>query len=506
MLKTFVCARRVAGIAALVTLAACGTPQHRDAPAVPETYVGAPVAQPVDEAVLARWWTAFEDPVLAELVQTAQVRNRDVGQAMVAVAKARAQLRGVRAQRYPTLDLGGEAGRQFTRSERLRLQGPLAVDLADLGDSGSTRIDTWNSAVQAGWELDLFGATRARAEAGERLLAASEAQVGAARLAVAANVGNAYVEIRALQARRAMLEDAVAIARELERIGQLRFEIGEVTRLDVEAQAAERASAQADLAELDIALAEARFALDTLMAAPPGWSAQRLAEPADVPVVTRAIPPGQPTTLLARRPDVLAEFAQLEAAEYQALGARRDLFPRITLSAALGGQGLAVGGLLSSVSSFAQVGAMFAWPLLDGGRRQSAIDDAQADVDAAYLSLAQTLAEALQDVETALAQIAGRQQQATARGEALARAARAHELARLSYEIGEVGLAEVLDAQRAWLQAREGLLQTQRALAGAQVALFTALGGGWETDPAAPPGPATSHASHPRVRAGAQAM
>lgn len=478
-------------LAGLVALGACAAPAHQPAPAVPASYVGAPVAVPVDEQSLAQWWTLFGDAELAALVREAQARNRDVGQAMAAVAKARAQLRAVRAQRYPTLDLGGEAGRQFTRSERLRVERPLTLDLDDLGSGGSTRVDTWNAAVQAGWELDLFGAARARRDAGERLLAATEAQVGAARLAVAANVANAYVEIRALQARRAVLEDAVQIARELERIGQLRFEIGEVTQLDVQAQAAERAAAQADLAEIDIALAEAGFALDTLMAAPPGWSAQRLAEPADLPVLIGAIPTGQPTDLLARRPDVLAELAQLAAAEYQALGAQRDLFPRITLSAALGGQGLEVGGLLSSVSSFAQVGALFAWPILDFGRRQSAIDEARADVDAAYLSLAQTLAVALQDVETALAQIRGREAQAGARGEALSRAQRAHELAVLSYEIGEAGLAEVLDAQRAWLQAREGMLQTQRSLAGAHVALFTALGGGWQVVADEPPAPAS---------------
>lgn len=474
-------------IAGALTLGACAAPEHRPAPATPATYVGAPVAEPVDEAALAQWWSVFDDPMLSDLVREAQARNRDVGQAMAAVAQARAQLRGVASQRYPSLDLGGEAGRQFTRSERLRLQGPLAVDLDELGGGGSTRVDTWNAAVQANWELDLFGATQARREASARALEASQAQVGAARLAVAANVGRAYVEIRALQARRAILVDAVDIARELERIGELRFEIGEVTRLDVQAQAAERAGIEADLAELDIALAEAGFALDTLMAAPPGWSAQRLATPASLPMVTASIPPGQPTDLLRRRPDVLAELAQLEAAEYQALGARRDLFPRITLSAALGGQGLEVGGLLSSVSSFAQVGTLFAWPLFDAGRRQSAIAEADAGVDIAYLSLAQTLAEALQDVETALAQIDGRRAQQRARDEALMHAEQAHQLAVLSYDVGEIGLAEVLDAQRAWLQAREAALDTRRALAGAHVALFTALGGGWQATPDVPP-------------------
>ncbi len=474
---------RHAVLCGLLVLAGCATQDPRPAPPAPATYVGAPVAEPVDEATLAQWWTLFDDPVLAELVREAQARNRDVGLAMAAVAQARAQLRSVASQRFPTVDLGGEAGRQFTRSERLRVQSPLELDLGDLGDGGSTRIDTWNAAVQANWEIDLFGAAAARRDASERTLQASVAQVGAARLAVAANVGRAYVEIRALQAQRAILADGIAIARELERIGQLRFEIGEVTRLDVQTQAAERASTEGDMAALDIALAEAGFALDTLMAAPPGWSAARLAESVPIPRIATVIPPGQPADLLRRRPDVLAELAGLQAAEYQALGARRDLFPTIALSAALGGQGLEVGGLLSSVSSFAQVGALFAWPLFDAGRRQSAIAVADAGIDTAYLTLEQTLAGALEEVETALAQIQGRRAQETARAEALERWQDAHRMAVLSYEVGEIGLADVLDAQRGLLQAREQALDTRRALAGAHVALFTALGGGWQAQP-----------------------
>ncbi|MEX5452859.1 TolC family protein, partial [Stutzerimonas stutzeri] len=125
---------------------------------------------------------------------------------------------------------------------------------------------------------------------------------------------------------------------------------------------AERASLEADLDELDIHLAEAQLALDTLLAAPPGSSAVHLAASTAVPLAESRIAAGQPIDLLRRRPDLIAEAARLDAAELQALAARRDLFPKLAVQAAVGRSGFALGDAVSSASNFARVGATFGLP------------------------------------------------------------------------------------------------------------------------------------------------
>ena len=246
------------------------------------------------------------------------------------------------------------------------------------------------------------------------------------------------------------------MARELERIAGLLFHAGEVTRLDVEATSAERASLEADLDELDIHLAEAQLALDTLLAAPPGSSAVQLAASTAVPLAESRIAAGQPIDLLRRRPDLIAEAARLDAAELQSLAARRDLFPKLAVQAAVGRSGFALGDAVSSASNFARVGATFGLPLLDYANRGAAIELADAEGGTAYIAFEQALARALEEVERGLTRIAGQQRRHAALSRTRDHRERAHRLAQRSYELGEANLSEVLDAQRGALQRASG--------------------------------------------------
>lgn len=274
------------------------------------------------------------------------------------------------------------------------------------------------------------------------------------------------------------------MARELERIAGLLFHAGEVTRLDVEATSAERASREADLDELDIHLAEAQLALDTLLAEPPGSTAARFAANAPVPLAEQRIAPGQPIELLRRRPDLIAEAARLDAAELQSLAARRDLFPKLAVQAAVGRSGFALGDAVSSASNFARVGATFGLPLLDYPRRGAAIDLADAEGETAYVAFEQALARALEEVERSLTRMAGQQRRHASLSRTREHRERAHRLAQRSYELGEANLSEVLDAQRGALQAKRQALEGRTELATAQVALYVALGGGWQAESA----------------------
>src|SRR5690606_83722 len=322
-------------------LGACSSVPERPAPDVPESWFHAVREQPADAEALADWWQQFDDPALTQLVRRALENNRDIRLAMLRVDTARAQLRQARAGLFPTFDLPGSASRQWI--ENNNEPNPDSPIGEFVPDDDVITFDSWELALQATWELDIFGSTRARTDSARQQIRSAQAQAIAAPPAVASNSAQGYVQPRARGGQRALLVEGIELAAGLERIARALFEAGEVTRLDVEASAAERASLEADLDELDINLAEARLALDTLLAEPPGSTAHQLTTSARVPLAEQAIPAGQPLDLLRRRPDLIAEAAQLEAAQLQSLAARRDMFPTLAVQAAVGRSGLALG-------------------------------------------------------------------------------------------------------------------------------------------------------------------
>lgn len=466
-----------------LALGACSSVPERPAPDVPESWFHAVRQQPADAEALADWWQQFDDPMLTRTVRHALENNRDIRLAMLRVDTARSQLRQARAGLFPTFDLPGSASRQWI--ENNNEPDPNSPVGQFIPDEDVITFDSWELALQASWELDIFGATRARTDSARQQIRSAQAQAIAARLAVASNAAQGYMQLRALEGQRALLMEGIELAADLERIAGRLFEAGEVTRLDVAASAAERASLEADLDELDINLAEARLALDTLLAEPPGSTAQQLKASTKVPLAEKPIPPGQPLDLLRRRPDLIAEAAQLQAAQLQSLAARRDLFPTLAVQASVGRSGLALGDAISTASNFARLGATFGLPVLDYRRRGAAIDLADVEGESAYIGFQQALAEAMEEVERSLVRMDGQQRRLNSLGNTLRHRELAYDLAQKSYRLGEANLNEVLDAQRGSLQARQQALQGRTALATAQVALFVALGGGWEMEPSA---------------------
>jgi outer membrane protein, multidrug efflux system len=471
-------------IALALLAAGCSSVPERQAPILPDDWFSAPQPATDDGATaqpeqLANWWEVFDDPQVASVVQRAMQRNRDVQLAMLQASAARSQLRLTRAGLFPALEATGSATRQWIGNDQ---DVPPDSPLAALGLGGDTlRLDMWELALEASWELDLFGATGARVAGARALVRSAQAEAMAARIAVGSSAAQAYIQIRALQAQRELLQEGIGVAEELERVAGRLFEVGEVARLDVESAAAERASLQADLGELDISLAQAMLALDNLLAEPPGTLAREFAEPAPVPLARTSFSAGQPVDLLRRRPDLIAAAAQLDASSQQSLAARRDLFPTVAVQVAAGRSGVRLNNDLSSASPFGRVAALFGLPLIDFGRRQTAIELADLEGDAALVGLRQAVADALLDVEQGLVAIEGQSRRHAALSAAHDHYRRAHELARTSYRLGEANLNEVLNAQRGELRARQQYISGRTALASAQVGLFVALGGGWQT-------------------------
>ncbi|UAW97242.1 efflux transporter outer membrane subunit [Halopseudomonas nanhaiensis] len=475
-------------------LAGCSTAPQHETPQLPPDWFHASERASLEPTALARWWDRFDDPQLTAAVTRAMEANYDAQLAMLRIEAARAQFRQARAGLFPVLDLPGSASRQW-----IDVDPPAAareqLQQFDLDLDEGVSIDMWELALQASWQVDLFGANRARTQGARQQVRAAQAESIAARLSVAGGAAQGYIRIRSMQAQLALLEEGEQVAGQFAHISRMLFEAGEVTRLDVEASAAERESIVAQRHQAQAALAQAQLALDTLLAVPPGTTAARMRGGAGaiIPIADEAIAPGQPIDLLRRRPDLIAAAAGLQGADLQSLAARRDLFPQLSVQAAAGRSGLAVGDAVSSASNFARIGATFALPLLDYSRRQAAIAQADVTGEQAYLAFQQAIAEALEDVEGALVDVEGQRRRQRALQRTLAHRERAQALAHRSYELGEANLAEVLDAQRGALETRRQVVEARAALATAQVALYLALGGGWQG-----PEPGTAAASASR--------
>ena len=180
-----------------LALSACSSAPQHPAPQLPDTWFSAAGAHPADAESLASWWRQFDDPQLTALVHRAMQQNHDVRLAMARVDSARAQLRQSRAGLLPSFDLPGSASRQWIENDQDAEPGsPLAEFIPD---DDPIAFDSWELALQATWELDLFGATRARRDSAAQQLRSAEAQTVAARLAVAANTAQGYLQLRALQ-------------------------------------------------------------------------------------------------------------------------------------------------------------------------------------------------------------------------------------------------------------------------------------------------------------------
>ena len=464
-------------------LAACAQPDHRAQPSVPAQFAGAnPAADRdalagmtatarTDAATLARWWDSFGDEALSELMRQALTQNLELQESLARIELARAGLRGARSAQFPSVNLGGSASQ-----DRIRPDDRPPVDLPGIGLT--VQLRNWDAALEGSWEVDLFGAQRARVSGDSQRLAATQAESAAVRIAVAAGVAQGYVQFRRLQALIDIATQAEQVAQRESHVAKRLFEIGRSTRLDVESLSAEALDRGVERVELQTRLAEAGFALDTLVGSAPGSVFQSLTPRQPIPFA-QAVNPGQPAELLRRRPDVLAATLALRGSEFDALAARQNVFPKLTLNAAIGRQGLEVGNLISGASSFSRVAAMLGLPLIDFGLRRSQIEAADAQSELDYLGLERVVAQALEEVERALAQLEGSAQRARGVDASAERREHALRLAQRSYEVGQIGLADVLEAQRGALAGAQARTELSAARADAQIALFVALGGGW---------------------------
>ena len=417
-----------------------------------------------DARVEREWWRAFGDPALDALVRQAQANNGDLKIARARLQEYQARIRVADSARLPALNVS-------LAPTRARSIGPFGTPIESTSLVG---------AVQASYELDLFGRVAGSVEAARFEALSQEAALEAAALAVAANTASGYLNLLGLDAQLALAKATLASRERSYNLARHQFEVGYSSRLEMSQAEAELHATAGTVPQLERQVAQQEQALNVLLGASPG----AVARGAELLALREPTPAaGLPSELLRRRPDI-AQAEQAVAASDASLAVARDaLLPSIRLTASLGAEGRSVAQLLRSPVELWSIGGSVLAPLFDAGRLRAQLDIAGTVRDRAIYAYETVVRTAFAETENALVSIDGLRRQLV---EAEARRAAAGEVLRVAhnrYTNGYASYLEELDAQRTAFTADLAALQLRAGLLAAHVDLYRALGGGWTPAP-----------------------
>ncbi|MDM0114620.1 efflux transporter outer membrane subunit [Variovorax sp. J22R133] len=453
-------------VAALV-LAGCATPPSADlnlaTPAQFKEQQASAVRTNAPVPADARWWSVFNDPVLDGLIERAVVNNTDIQQAAARLAAARAIARTVDSDRSVQVGLGA-AGSRGAGVDKVQSTRPANLFTAGLGVS---------------YEVDLFGRLAGASKAASLDAQSREALLQSARLLVQAEVAQTYLGVRALDAERQIMRDTVAAYRNTLDLTERRQRAGDLGELDVVRVRTELASTESEALAVD----RQRALLEHALAVVVGDVASDFSLQAqDWQTALPAIPAGMPSTMLERRPDVLAAQKTVLAAQARVGVAQTAWFPTISLTGSGGYASTDLSDLLQWSARSWGIGALLSLPLLDGGRREAGVQGANAEFDGAMASYRAQVLVAFKEVEDQLAALRLLAEQSQVQDLAVASAVRATVLSDSRYRNGVISQLDLLDARRSELRNRRQALLVKSLQYQATVGLVRALGGGWEAD------------------------
>jgi multidrug efflux system outer membrane protein len=452
--------------ASALTLAACAVGPAYHAPQEPPVALTAVDPQKLTPApAAADWWKAFGDPELDRLIDRALAANLDVRIAVDRVKAARALFRDTALDQLPRVTTDAT----YTRSKQ---QAPGFT-------SRRTDLEQADVGFDAAWEIDLFGRVRHRVESARADADAARADLRNAQVTVAAEVARNYLLLRGAQARRAVAEENAHTQQDTLRLTEVRYQIGPGDPVDVESARARLNATQADIPALRTAEAQAAHRLAVLIGQRPGALDAELAAGAASagPQAPTAIPIGDASGFLRRRPDVQAAERRLAAETARTGVATADLFPRISVTGFVGFLTGDVSSLFKGGSQAWAVSPQVTWPGLDFGGAHARLKAQEARGDESLAVYDQTVLRAIEDLQNALVAYRERQLQVVSLSQQVAASRRAAELAHIRYKEGRIDFLRVLDAERTRLQAEDGLTQAQTDANIDVVSIYKALGG-----------------------------
>lgn len=429
---------------------------------------------------LAEWWKEFKDPMLDGLVERAVKNNLDLRIAEARVREERASLAATSAGLWPTLDVSGSYSRNRASQNAVGSPTQGAV-VAPIGGR-QLEQNFFKTGFDSRWEIDVFGGTRRQIEAGEAILQASIEERRGVLVTLLGDVARNYIDLRGLQRRLAVAQENLRAQQDTLGLTKVRFDAGLASDFEVAQSEGEVNTTAAQIPALQSALKQAAYRLDVLLGTQPGTSWDELAKTAPIPALPPEAHVGLPADLLRRRPDIRSAERQLAAATAQVGAATADLYPRFSLLGNIGLQSVSASDWFSAQSRFWSIGPTISWPVFDAGRIRATIEIRNAQQEQALGQYEKSILTAFEDVENALVNYGNEQARYRSLLEAAAANRRAVQMANDLYIQGLVPFLNVLDAQRTLYATESDLAQSEANMASNLVALYKALGGGWETD------------------------
>jgi len=455
-------------------------------PLTPTPAASGPVEQPIDP----NWWTLFNDPELTSLEGRVATGNLDLRQSQFRLAESRAQLGVAQAAQLPGVNGNGSYTRQKASDT-----GPFDTAISALGANGASgnlagglgsvhlnSFDVYQIGFDASWEIDLWGRVRRSVESANALLQASAEARRGVLLSTLAEVARDYIELRGVQTQLRIARDNVKTARQNVALTQQRAAGGVTTDLDVANASAQLATTEAQIPRLEQQEAAGINAISLLLGEPPNALRDELQAGKPVPPVPPAIPVGIPSELARRRPDIRQAEAQLHAATADIGVAIADFYPSVKLGGSIGLQSVQFARMFDLNSRDFAAGPGISIPLFEGGRLKATLHFREAKQQEAAIAYQKTVLTAWHEVDNAMTAYATEQARREQLRRAEAQNRRALGLAQSRYQQGVADFLAVLDAQRNLLATQQQLAESTTAISANLVALYKALGGGWETN------------------------
>ncbi|OXJ13879.1 efflux transporter outer membrane subunit [Burkholderia sp. AU6039] len=476
--------------AAACLLAGCTVgPDYRGAPAAPDapTFVRAP-ATGVDPTAPApsAWWHALNDRQLDDLITAALAYNPDLHAAQARLRASRAQLAQQRAAQLPKSSATVAAIR--TREPDVSALGSLLPSNGSsqsggtspsLGGSGPLQL--YSAGFDATWEIDLFGGTRRAVEAASAQAEAVDADLADTQVSIAAEVANAYIDLRDQQQRLALSRRTAELQQKMLELTQQRRARGVAADADIERLTTQVENTRASLIPLDAQVTESLDRLAILTGRAPGaLDAALSTSDAPLPTLPGSVAIGDPATLLKQRPDIRAAERRLASSNAQIGEHVADYFPKVTLLGDLGFSATDPGHLFRK-QNFTWVGAPYLqWNILDFGRTRGAVRAAEASRDEAEANYQKAVLGALQDANTALQRYGHQREHVVALTKVQTSAVHSRSLMDERYRAGVASMIDLLDTQREALAAQQNVIAGQAELIKDYVSLQKNLGLGWQ--------------------------
>jgi NodT family efflux transporter outer membrane factor (OMF) lipoprotein len=426
---------------------------------VPASYKeleGWKIAEPKDAIAKGKWWEVFKDPVLNGLAEQVEVSNNELKAAEARYRSARAAVSVARSSLFPSLGASASAERAK------RADNPSANAVA--------------VTLDASWEIDLWGRIRRTVEAAEANQQASEADLAAAKLLLQAELATNYFQLRVTDVGKDLLDDAVKNYEKNYQLTRNRYEAGVAAKAEVVQAEAQLLSTRAQAIDVRAQRATLEHAIATLIGKP---ASSFTIEPVPFHVTVPEIPPGIPSTLLERRPDIAAAERRMAAANARIGVAQAAYYPDLSLDGRFGFAGSSFSHLFTLPNRTWSLGAALAGTLLDFGGRAGTVSAAEAAYDEAVANYRQSVLAGFQEVENNLSTLHWLAEESKVQAEATRAARESVVLTVNQYKAGTQSYLAVVIVQASQLNEERTMVQLINRRLAATVALVRAIGGTW---------------------------